>query len=99
MAHYATVITILETKIKQVIWNGFFSFPGAQLKQRSLDPDRRRQSLGAIIPTNIHRASDAFVDPHHAAILFRDSRGVSESLFCFIRPFMLCSKSRRLCQN
>lgn len=49
---------------------------GAQLKQRSLDPDRRRQSLGAIIPTNIHRASDAFLDPHHAAILFRDSRGL-----------------------
>ncbi|XP_066251285.1 uncharacterized protein SNF4Agamma isoform X1 [Euwallacea similis] len=50
---------------------------GAQLKQKSLDPDgRRRQSLGAIIPTNIHRASDAFLDPHHAAILFRDSRGL-----------------------
>ncbi|KAL1490411.1 hypothetical protein ABEB36_013112 [Hypothenemus hampei] len=49
---------------------------GAQLKQRSLDPERRRQSLGAIIPTNFHRASDASVDPHHAAILFRDSRGL-----------------------
>ncbi|XP_050309595.1 5'-AMP-activated protein kinase subunit gamma-2 isoform X2 [Anthonomus grandis grandis] len=49
---------------------------GAQLKQRSLDPERRRQSLGAIIPTNFHRASDAFLDPHHAAILFRDSRGL-----------------------
>ncbi|KAH1024838.1 hypothetical protein HUJ05_004269 [Dendroctonus ponderosae] len=48
---------------------------GAQIKQKVLDGDRRRQSLGAIIPTNIHRASDAFVDPHHAAILFRDSRG------------------------
>ncbi|XP_030747968.1 uncharacterized protein LOC115876365 [Sitophilus oryzae] len=50
--------------------------PGAQLKQRSLDPERRRQSLGSIIPTNIHRASDALLDPHHAAILFRDSRGL-----------------------
>ncbi|XP_019763439.1 uncharacterized protein LOC109539842 isoform X3 [Dendroctonus ponderosae] len=49
---------------------------GAQIKQKVLDGDRRRQSLGAIIPTNIHRASDAFVDPHHAAILFRDSRGL-----------------------
>ncbi|XP_060516938.1 5'-AMP-activated protein kinase subunit gamma-3 isoform X2 [Cylas formicarius] len=49
---------------------------GAQLKQRSLDPERRRQSLGSILPTNIHRASDAFLDPHHAAILFRDSRGL-----------------------
>lgn len=43
------------------------------LRQRNLDPDRRRQSLGTIIP---HRASDAFLDPNHAAILFRDSRGV-----------------------
>lgn len=65
-----------------------FSFPGAQLKQRSLDPDRRRQSLGAIIPTNIHRASDAFVDPYHAAILFRDSRGVSETLL--VLDVLLC---------
>lgn len=46
---------------------------GVHLKQKSLDPDRRRQSLGTILP---HRASDAFVDPHHAAILFRDSRGL-----------------------
>ncbi|KAF5282794.1 hypothetical protein FQR65_LT02791 [Abscondita terminalis] len=46
---------------------------GAHLRRTSLDPDRRRQSLGTIIP---HRASDAFLDPHHAAILFRDSRGL-----------------------
>ncbi|KAK4879544.1 hypothetical protein RN001_007690 [Aquatica leii] len=46
---------------------------GAHLRRTSLDPDRRRQSLGNIIP---HRASDAFLDPHHAAILFRDSRGL-----------------------
>jgi 5'-AMP-activated protein kinase regulatory gamma subunit len=47
---------------------------GAHLRQRSLDTERRRQSLGTILP---HRASDAFVDPYHAAILFRDARGVS----------------------
>uniref|UniRef100_A0A6P7FFN2 Uncharacterized protein LOC114327576 isoform X1 n=1 Tax=Diabrotica virgifera virgifera TaxID=50390 RepID=A0A6P7FFN2_DIAVI len=47
---------------------------GAHLRQRSLDPERRRQSIGPI--PNIHRASDAFLDPHHAAILFRDSRGL-----------------------
>lgn len=49
-------------------------FSGAHLRQKSLDPERRRQSIGPI--PNIHRASDAFLDPHHAAILFRDSRGV-----------------------
>ncbi|XP_056631765.1 uncharacterized protein LOC130441914 [Diorhabda sublineata] len=47
---------------------------GAHLRQKSLDPERRRQSIGPI--PNIHRASDAFVDPYHAAILFRDSRGL-----------------------
>jgi 5'-AMP-activated protein kinase regulatory gamma subunit len=46
---------------------------GAHLRQRSLDTERRRQSLGTILP---HRASDAFVDPYHAAILFRDARGL-----------------------
>ncbi|CAH0557201.1 unnamed protein product [Brassicogethes aeneus] len=46
---------------------------GAHIRNRSLDPERRRQSLGTILP---HRASDAFLDPHHAAILFRDSRGL-----------------------
>lgn len=51
-----------------------FFFTGAHLRQKSLDPERRRQSLGTIIP---HRASDAFLDPYHAAILFRDARGVS----------------------
>ncbi|XP_045471995.1 5'-AMP-activated protein kinase subunit gamma-2 isoform X2 [Harmonia axyridis] len=45
---------------------------GAHIRQKSLDPERRRQSLGTLP----HRASDAFVDPHHAAILFRDSRGL-----------------------
>ncbi|KAB0798530.1 hypothetical protein PPYR_09523 [Photinus pyralis] len=46
---------------------------GAHLRRKPLDADRRRQSLGTIIP---HRASDAFLDPNHAAILFRDSRGL-----------------------
>lgn len=46
---------------------------GAHLKQKPLDPEKRRQSLGTILP---HRASDALVDPNYAAILFRDSRGL-----------------------
>ncbi|CAH2220646.1 jg1582, partial [Pararge aegeria aegeria] len=40
------------------------------------EAEKRRSSLGNV-PTARHRASDAFLDPHHAAILFRDSRGVS----------------------
>ncbi|XP_039280221.1 5'-AMP-activated protein kinase subunit gamma-2 isoform X2 [Nilaparvata lugens] len=46
----------------------------ALLRRSSLDPDRRRLSLGTV--TAPHRSSDAFLDPHHAAILFRDSRGL-----------------------
>ncbi|KAJ4442872.1 hypothetical protein ANN_04465 [Periplaneta americana] len=45
----------------------------ALLRRSSLDPDRRRLSLGTT--TTHHRASDVSLDPHHAAILFRDSRG------------------------
>lgn len=41
----------------------------------SQDAEKRRSSLGHV-PTIRHRASDAFLDPHHAAILFRDSRGL-----------------------
>ncbi|KYB27376.1 5'-AMP-activated protein kinase subunit gamma-2-like Protein [Tribolium castaneum] len=55
------------------ISNATVLFLGAHLRQRSLDTERRRQSLGTIIP---HRASDAFLDPYHAAILFRDARGL-----------------------
>jgi len=55
-----------------------FFFAGAHLRRSSLDPERRRLSLGTT--TTHHRASDASLDPHHAAILFRDSRGVSTVL-------------------
>ncbi|KOB77449.1 AMP-activated protein kinase gamma subunit [Operophtera brumata] len=41
----------------------------------SQEAEKRRSSLGNV-PTNRHRASDAFLDPHHAAMLFRDSRGL-----------------------
>lgn len=50
---------------------------GALLRRSSVDVERRRLSLGAV--STPHRASDACLDPHHAAILFRDSRGVSAS--------------------
>ena len=44
------------------------------LRRSSLDPGARRFSLGT--PAIPHRASDAYLDPVHAAILFRDSRGL-----------------------
>ncbi|KAL6430656.1 hypothetical protein ACFW04_006916 [Cataglyphis niger] len=44
------------------------------LRRSSLDPSARRLSLGA--PAIPHRASDACLDPVHAAILFRDARGL-----------------------
>ncbi|XP_066603714.1 uncharacterized protein SNF4Agamma isoform X2 [Prorops nasuta] len=44
------------------------------LRRNSLDPGARRLSLGA--PAAPHRASDACLDPVHAAILFRDARGL-----------------------
>ncbi|XP_025989710.2 dentin sialophosphoprotein isoform X1 [Solenopsis invicta] len=43
-------------------------------RRSSLDPTARRLSLGA--PAIPHRASDACLDPIHAAILFRDARGL-----------------------
>ncbi|NP_001119720.1 SNF4/AMP-activated protein kinase gamma subunit [Bombyx mori] len=49
---------------------------GAHLRRAaSQQAEKRRSSLGNV-PVNRHRASDAFLDPHHAAILFRDSRGL-----------------------
>ncbi|XP_033364213.1 serine-rich adhesin for platelets [Bombus vosnesenskii] len=44
------------------------------LRRSSLDPGARRFSLGT--PAIPHRASDACLDPVHAAILFRDARGL-----------------------
>ncbi|XP_043288182.1 dentin sialophosphoprotein isoform X2 [Venturia canescens] len=44
------------------------------LRRGSLDPGTRRLSLGT--PAIPHRASDACLDPVHAAILFRDARGL-----------------------
>lgn len=52
----------------------FENFAGA-LRRSSLDPGTRRLSLGT--PVAPHRAADACLDPVHAAILFRDARGVS----------------------
>ncbi|KAK6617444.1 hypothetical protein RUM43_014453 [Polyplax serrata] len=62
-----TTYRIYETIVKE----------GALLRRSSLDPERRRLSLGPVNSAHgPHRASDAFLDPHHAAILFRDSRGL-----------------------
>ena len=53
---------------------------GQLLRRGSLDPDRRRLSLGTVP----HRGSDVGLDPNHAAILFRDSRGVSNEWTNFL---------------
>ncbi|XP_063394343.1 uncharacterized protein LOC134679373 [Cydia fagiglandana] len=49
-------------------------FAGHLRRAASQEAEKRRASLGNV--TTRHRASDAFLDPHHAAILFRDSRGL-----------------------
>ncbi|XP_045490028.1 5'-AMP-activated protein kinase subunit gamma-2 isoform X2 [Pieris rapae] len=41
----------------------------------SQEAEKRRSSLGNVPPAR-HRASDASLDPHHAAILFRNARGL-----------------------
>ncbi|KAG6458117.1 uncharacterized protein LOC115448629 [Manduca sexta] len=54
----------------------YASTAGAHLRRAaSQEAEKRRSSLGNV-PTVRHRASDAFLDPHHAAMLFRDSRGL-----------------------
>ncbi|XP_050535965.1 5'-AMP-activated protein kinase subunit gamma-2-like isoform X4 [Daktulosphaira vitifoliae] len=47
---------------------------GALLRRSSLDPETRRLSLGTI--SSSRKSSDGLLDPTHAAILFRDSRGL-----------------------
>ena len=59
-----------------ILWKFLISmFISGALRRGSLDPGTRRLSLGT--PAIPHRASDACLDPAHAAILFRDARGVS----------------------
>lgn len=60
------------------------------MRRASAELEKRRASLGA---TRGLRA-DGTLDPYHAAILFRDSRGVSKIFFCLscnschsLRPF------------
>ncbi|CAK1554801.1 unnamed protein product [Leptosia nina] len=49
---------------------------GAHLRRTtSQEAEKRRSSLGNVHPAR-HRASDASLDPHHAAILFRNARGL-----------------------
>lgn len=64
----------------------YFIILGALLRRSSLDPETRRLSLGTI--SNSRKNSDGLLDPSHAAILFRDSRGVS--LNCYILSYVKC---------
>ena len=50
------------------------SFSGTLIRRASGDGERRRASLGAGMPSL--RPGESTFDPTHAAILFRDSRGV-----------------------
>jgi len=45
------------------------------MRRASADLEKRRASLGAAASRGLR--GDGTLDPHHAAILFRDSRGVS----------------------
>lgn len=57
----------------------FTLLSGAHMRRASAELEKRRASLGA---TRGLRA-DGTLDPYHAAILFRDSRGVSQISFIF----------------
>ncbi|XP_031789100.1 uncharacterized protein LOC100678622 isoform X6 [Nasonia vitripennis] len=65
-----------EDKRKAKVLAHHHSHVAAQsaLRRCSLDSNARRLSLGS--PAVPHRASDAYLDPIHAAILFRDARGL-----------------------
>ncbi|XP_031789019.1 uncharacterized protein LOC100678622 isoform X4 [Nasonia vitripennis] len=69
-----------EDKRKAKVLAHHHSHVAAQsaLRRCSLDSNARRLSLGS--PAVPHRASDAYLDPIHAAILFRDARGVCNAL-------------------
>lgn len=49
------------------------------MRRASAELEKRRASLG----TTRGLRSDGTLDPYHAAILFRDSRGVSSLHLCF----------------
>lgn len=55
------------------------------MRRASADLEKRRASLGAARGLR----ADGTLDPHAAAILFRDSRGVS----CLTNPFPLFYKN------
>lgn len=54
------------------------------MRRASAELEKRRASLGAARGLR----SDGTLDPYHAAILFRDSRGVSAEPKSFIKRFL-----------
>ncbi|XP_031788967.1 uncharacterized protein LOC100678622 isoform X3 [Nasonia vitripennis] len=74
-----SIITNMKNAVQKVLAH-HHSHVAAQsaLRRCSLDSNARRLSLGS--PAVPHRASDAYLDPIHAAILFRDARGVCNAL-------------------
>lgn len=55
------------------------------MRRASAELEKRRASLG----TTRGLRSDGTLDPYYAAILFRDSRGVSESSIAFNYSFIV----------
>lgn len=53
----------------------------AIMRRASAELEKRRASLGATRGLR----SDGTLDPHYAAILFRDSRGVSPNIIHYVR--------------
>lgn len=58
---------------------------GAHMRRASDELQKRRSSMGA--PRGLR--SDGTLDPYHAAILFRDSRGVSSLSMRYIIDYKL----------
>jgi len=56
------------------------------MRRASADLEKRRASVGA---AGRGLRGDGTLDPHHAAILFRDSRGVSFQLLVKIVSYYL----------
>ncbi|KAF4529831.1 hypothetical protein B566_EDAN016906 [Ephemera danica] len=72
------------------------------LRRSSLEPERRRLSLQG--SSGSHRTCDAFLDPAHAAILFRDSRGYLnerkirvKKTFLFVVECLVCLLLASVC--
>lgn len=71
-----------------------FLFTAAHMRRASAElAERRRASLGA----SRGLRPDGTLDPYHAAILFRDSRGVSTTFFSLSNDVTLAHRVQARC--